>query len=1042
MRSRIDRFVAAALVAALLLAACAPSGAEQDPQAIGSDAIAESAGGRDTPREVRKLTPQVCAALDLAVSSAIPFSQVEITGLDAGPELDWGMLVAEVVGAADLAAPGAVSTGADAEVHLPVDTGADRALVVVPPHPSGDVDGGVLQLRLGQLDADPAEDDTAPEDLWCEQTLELTVAPLPPAAPGTDAAALLAGLEDQLAAVAGLLDVEVAALIDADLTDLPVEVATLAVAVQLLEGPGGLRAQLAALDPAERDLADRLLSQHYPGHQRVPAGPDALALGQDGGSHLAVAAPVDGPAAQANVVRAGVNVPLAGGTDDTPAPSPTSAPLARPVQAGSAAAPAAQCQDIGLDRLAVLLGRQLSGETLTSGRTGGFVDLTMSIAGMPLLNRVFGVAALAALLTRFVGELLAGTLPATMIAAGADATPRVLNEDDLRGGRVEELRMTFASRGFDPRPLLIQLVVTLASDRIGARLKRQLRNRADYSVVVAEAGSELFDLELAGVLSNTLDTLAPEVTAAAPELLSDDWYLELLLDVLLWAVAVEAERQVVDAPGELSAGLAIAPACWEVAARELANDPLVSIVYDGAIERAGTDDTYEAAAVGVGTAEITAELPIGQHVLGFVPADVRTAVVPLVEVVEVEVRAIDPRWLPPRVQVRAGERVVLRLEVHHADDTSVVLTEADGQLEEFAQVGSGLQWTYDVPADWDGTPIELVATSLSDRGLRDPAHPAYGGIRRGVVVLTPDRLPLFILPQRSCVEPTERVELRAADAALGGQEVPVVWETTAGSVSASGVLTPPEAGEVTVTATAIDDPERTTTMTFQVGGCTACSWQAVVDGVQVPGATTRWEGERIEFLDYDWSDGSVGRIILGRDGGELPSVPSIAPAEEARFSASGGAASSVHGRAMAPVLESWPSDHHDHGRTSTADGIKDALFGYTRPDWRLTLEQHGPFEDEVSEFMRVHGTVTGRVLVARDVIGPEGGAPWGTARLEADHTHGEVRIEFQGELRPSSVVGSVDGGRNTARITRRHEHTAFCGPTDDWLVIPPLPSLP
>ncbi len=790
-------------------------------QIAGGDGLDES-----LQEPVRDLNEGHCEAIEIQAAHAEPLQTLVLSQWPGQESDNWGTLVVRL------------ETGGEQEVPAPVvlvDFFDGEARVPVPVHPTGDPQGGEVRLRFGQLIEpdwfDP--DDTSLEDArWCEQHHVVTIDPLPEADPRFGLSARIDLLDEWYQVAAELGGTELDALLKTPREEVPREHAMLYAGATILRHPEGMNAQVAGLDKNERELVDRLLTQAalLAGERSLPEEVDIVHRSDTAMDHTGrMAGRVSRPTRDSAFTGSGLvaSIPDFLFSSAHAASSETDVPVEN-----------GQCQEVSFDELAEKLGLQFSGRTMIAGDPGRLLDMGVLLVGVPGTGLTGVAVSTFTWLTRTVSEYLAGAMPALESnQSEVLVSAYTMREDDVDGGMVEEVALRFESRGWDAGPRLAELAVMGVSSAVTSGLQKAIRatpdpRSADTSKVV---GTWVFDTAEALEKAEAAKNLNIEIFV---------WLAETLI-----GFDPDESEHVRDL-------LIVGADCWE--ARALPPDwhPTIAFEYERAVEEGYVPEQYFAAGLGTGTVQASWEFDLGEHVLQ-VPWQKESFVVPLSAKESVEVRRIRVHWTPLRERAQPGEEIALRLRIDQAHDGRVKVTDALGTLEAEVDAHEEPIVGYRVPDDWDTKePIRILATSLSDDGLRHPDHPGYSGERTGSAWVLFERPRPEIFPTQRCLEPGSRLTLDVVDARQVEIPLEVNWSAEGGAIGPDGTLhAPMEPGAMEVTATPVDSPEAATTASFEVGDCSACDWT-----LQAHGET--YHGDTIALVFIDRESGGAQVIML------------------------------------------------------------------------------------------------------------------------------------------------------------------------------------
>jgi len=167
---------------------------------------------------------------------------------------------------------------------------------------------------------------------------------------------------------------------------------------------------------------------------------------------------------------------------------------------------------------------------------------------------------------------------------------------------------------------------------------------------------------------------------------------------------------------------------------------------------------------------------------------------------------------PETVRVkRAGDTVQITAELRYADTTTLFWDPGAGEWDDGTALTTNEPTTRPLktPTSTDAYPFIVTIESLSETGLRATAT----DVRVDTVVVELEDL--IVEPDPGRVKVREQLPFTATD--QDGNPVEVRWTATGGSIDGNGVYTAGDRpGTYEVTATAVDDPSRTTTVTVEV----------------------------------------------------------------------------------------------------------------------------------------------------------------------------------------------------------------------------------
>lgn len=728
------------------------------------------------------LPDNACATLRPAVEQVAAFQPILVEGEDSGAD---DLLVR-------VHSPGATA------LILTVDTAEQPARFSIPMHPAGTGQAGQLSLSFGRLTQDGAS--------WCAQSHSVEIQALP-------AAGMSLGLQAELGLLRELLDdllsdhdLDLGALAAADPATLAGELLLLWGPARLLAGANGIGPLWNELDGPAQDLGNALVSGWQ---SERPSDPMGL---------------IDLPPAP----------PTA--TMDPPAPSappgwpgaaaPEPPPYAEITPPPPQPDPAQDCQRIGIDELGQRMGRQVSGQAMQSGSAGLALTAGKQIAGLPVISRVGLPTVLLAWTTDFVSQYQQGTQPSRFETLWLDYAPATLHEDDEAGGRVSELGLRFSSEGFDMGPMLAELALIAGGELAGRGLSAGLKQ---IGMARTAAGGTQF------AASSDIVTMMHRGLDQARHLPAYARHADLIGELAAWAGALVAGG-VIDQAGWAEGHRVVPGQCWDAGEGvDNSNDSRQRLHFTRAIERGDDPAHYRAASTGTGRIDVRWEVPIGQGVVGIGLSDqVRTASHTFGASANVGVPPLEVRISPQRTSVEAGQVVAMSVETGPADDARVRLRDSHGRLDREIDATSRLAFDYPVPADLaPGQSITISAESLSATGLRRPGQAGFRGPISGRAVLRIEQPRLYLAPARFCLEPGERQRYQAVSDPLSGRPVAVRWQASAGAIDADGnFLAPASTGQVTLQATAMEDPDLSASWTVTIDDCRA-HWQAELSGPTV-----------------------------------------------------------------------------------------------------------------------------------------------------------------------------------------------------------------
>ena len=977
---RTIRSVAWLLVVALLASAC--SGLPSVWPFDNDDAAAEG---------MRWLSDGECAGLSLAREQAMPLEPVTIDGWPDPTPGDHGVVLARVMsgdGEPD-----------DAPV-ITIPDWHDPVALPAPLHPSGDLQGGPVTIQIGQFD------DEVADERWCDEVHHLEVAPLPAAGSEQGLAAQVHHLDELVEVILEEHGTDPHTLATRDRDEVPIDLVPVYVLAVLLHDQDGLVAVVDDLSTDELDLADRLIARvQHTGEEELPTELTMVPSDQGNGATSADEADDDDDAEALGGERAAPRTARSTSrATTTPAGWTSSANEASAVSAGVPTVPVPatpqgvsdgdECTSTDFAGLTTHLGRQISGDTMAGGNTGLAIEAAMVVGGLPVIGRVGLPTVLTAWATKFAAEYLQGMLPSMWESTVFEHDPGELWEDDVEGGYVDAITMRFSSQGWDPGPTLIELAVILASQVSSSVLNRHLRKPRAGDPGVTELWGEL-----------VYDSMANMESAYAEA--------ELVAEVVSW-IASEVIGELVDVSGVAADNLVFPPECWEARTERPDLDDSVRLHYLDAIERGTVDEHFLATELGTGTIEGSWELPIGSAILGVgLSQDVRDASASFGATGDVEVRSLAVTWDPSRRQVEPGDEVTLQLEVRHAHDGQVRITDSLGQVDEVVDAGGGHTVTYTVPADWDGTPIAIIATSLSDTGMRSSSHPNFRGEVARTAWLNDEDDGLYVEPTVSCIEEGQTVRFEATDTPLGGDPVEVTWSAEGGTISSDGTFTAPsQAGSATVTATSVQDPDRQVTIPLTVGICDTCRWELTIDGDLYEHDGVSASGSSMDLWDVDWETGAWGSLKLGtpdagQEGGIIlvndPPTPSTATQRPMHVVQMPWLVRSVWEGVFVPAER--PTRLHALLEESEAEIPGWQLQpAQARLDHSLVMDEGWKtwqFEEPRHPTLPMEGEVVGPVMVGRSATGTIDGRQRSMSEgLIGEPLYGSISLRVEGRFRP------------------------------------------
>lgn len=172
-----------------------------------------------------------------------------------------------------------------------------------------------------------------------------------------------------------------------------------------------------------------------------------------------------------------------------------------------------------------------------------------------------------------------------------------------------------------------------------------------------------------------------------------------------------------------------------------------------------------------------------------------------------------------------GETAKITATLQHADTTTLFWEPEQGEFVD----GIGFDTNDDgqrplaTPTDSDLYPFDVTITSTSRTGLRAKATDERTATVR---IKLQD---LVVSPPEITVAPGETVDYTATDP--DGDPVEVRWEATGGDIDDDGqYVAGDEKGTFTVTATAVDDPNRTSTVQVTISEVEPCTFRLSYNG--------------------------------------------------------------------------------------------------------------------------------------------------------------------------------------------------------------------
>lgn len=782
-----------------------------------------------------RLDAQICSGVSLASEETAPFEPVLFNMDDPGGS-DWLVRVEE--------------DGHELMV-LPLRIEGNTATAIIPMAPSGRPEADAsLNITAGQLvDGEP---------VWCEISHPMAMAAMAWSTTVGGLEAELVLLREMLEGALEELGWTGATLAAADPAELEDDALLLWGPARLAFGPNGIEPMWGALEPAIQEIADALVEgtqrHREPRPETLGDWPDAPPVTPE------PPAPPAPPGGQPPAPLGMPDMPgIPGLPDGTPGEPPPGGTLGLPP------ADAGQCQAVNMNQLGHGMGRQVSGAAMQSGGAGLALKAGQEIGGLPIISRVGLPTVLLAWAVDFVSSYQEGTQPSQFETMWLEYIPGELTEDDTGGGEVTNVGLRFSSTGFDMGPALADLALIAAGELAGRGLSSTLKRGGE------RAAAE----QLARGLEQAVNLPASAVHA------------DVISEIFVWYGALVADGAI-DRTGVARGALTIEPDCWDASEPVDANgggDSNQRFHFTRAIEQGGAENEYLAASTGAGRIDVRWDVPVGQGIVGIGLSDAtRNASHTFGASGTVLVPPLIVALSPQRADVQAGETITFDLRVGPAADRSVELSDSLGLLDERLDDGDGHRFTYTVPSDQPaGTSIRITAESLADEGLRAPSHPQYRGPLEGVATLRIEQPRLYLSPTQTCVQPGQSVTYEALDDPLTGDPVPVRWEASNGRIDNRGRFTAPDSdgSTVTLTATALADPELSASWTLNIGDC-RISWHVTLSGAEAPVPFASGDRGGVQ-IERRFGPGYQG--ALARPGNENPQPPyliiSLAPSRGA-----------------------------------------------------------------------------------------------------------------------------------------------------------------
>jgi hypothetical protein len=190
--------------------------------------------------------------------------------------------------------------------------------------------------------------------------------------------------------------------------------------------------------------------------------------------------------------------------------------------------------------------------------------------------------------------------------------------------------------------------------------------------------------------------------------------------------------------------------------------------------------------------------------------------------IPVETKRLQVVSTPSEIEVkRAGETVEITTELKNADTTTLLWETEQGKWTDGKGEATNDAATrpLETPTNKDLYPFLVVVESMSESGLRENAT----DVRNDQVLVTLQKL--IVSPDPGSVRKNQQVQFTATDA--DGTPREVTWKATGGTIDDTGLYTAGDTpGTYSVTATAVDDPSVSETVTVTVfdGACFIGTW--------------------------------------------------------------------------------------------------------------------------------------------------------------------------------------------------------------------------
>jgi hypothetical protein len=233
----------------------------------------------------------------------------------------------------------------------------------------------------------------------------------------------------------------------------------------------------------------------------------------------------------------------------------------------------------------------------------------------------------------------------------------------------------------------------------------------------------------------------------------------------------------------------------------------------------------------------------------------------IAEFAEITIGTLSLSITPLEIVVEPGEVTFFIVTVSNSAFPSEVAIDATVTLQGEADItyegGNTHRVSYTAPAEPNpDDPDKLTVRHTTTQGARGggaPPRNAIATIRFGGVEIT---------TEPTCVEPGSEPFQIEAKVAGGIENTELVWTASAGSITESGVFTPPlNSGFVTITAALASDPDIKDWIELQVGGC-SCRATINLDGQASPLRDLRFRlsADRSGVESFAWRGGELDEV--------------------------------------------------------------------------------------------------------------------------------------------------------------------------------------